>query len=69
MMFPQIIQLLQNPQMFQQKFNEFMKNFQQNNNGISPQQMVQNLLNQGKMSQTQFNNFRQIANNLTGMKY
>ena len=68
-MTPQIMQLLQNPQMFQQKFNEFMKNFQQNNNGISAQQMVQNLLNQGKMTQTQFNNFREIANSLTGMKY
>ena len=68
-MTPQIMQLLQNPQMFQQKFNEFMKNFQQNSNGISAQQMVQNLLNQGKMTQTQFNNFREIANSLTGMKY
>ena len=68
-MTPQIMQLLQNPQMFQHKFNEFMKNFQQNSNGISAQQMVQNLLNQGKMTQTQFNNFREIANSLTGMKY
>lgn len=54
---------LQNPIAFQQRLNEFARNFQGN-----PQQMVQNLLNTGKMTQSQFNQFRNIANQLTGMR-
>lgn len=43
------------PQMVS-KFNEFYQNFQGN-----PQQMVQELLNSGKMSQAQFNSLSQQA--------
>ena len=64
-MNPAIMQLLSNPQMLQQKLSEFATQFQ--NNSITPQQMVQNLMNQGKMSQSQFNMYRDIANKITGM--
>ena len=64
----QILQLLQNPQMFQQKLNEFQQNFQQKFGNMSPQQMVQKLLNEGQMSQSQFNTLRGLANQITGAK-
>lgn len=57
-------QLLQNPLLFRQQLNDFARQFQ---NGANPQQLVQQLLNSGKMSQAQFNQFRDIANQLTGM--
>lgn len=63
----QTIPLLKNPQMFLQKFNEFRENFR--NSGNNPQQMVQQLLNEGKMSQEQFNQYRDIANQLLGTKF
>lgn len=62
----QLQQLLSNPQMFQQKFNEFAQGFQ---NGANPQQLVQNLLNNGKMTQAQFERYRQIANQITGARF
>ena len=62
-------QIMGNPQEFLQKFREFASNFQQNHKGITPQQMVQNLLNSGKMTQAQFNQYRDIANKLTGMNF
>ena len=46
---------------------KYFKNFQKNYGNISPQQMVQNLLNQGKMTQAQFNEYRNMANRITGM--
>lgn len=61
--------LMSNPQQFLQKFREFANNFQKNSNGLTPQQMVQNLLNNGKMTQAQFNQYRDIANKLTGMNF
>lgn len=39
------------------QFNEFRQNFQGD-----PQQMVQQLLNSGKMSQAQYNQLSQMAN-------
>lgn len=64
-MFP-IQQLLSNPQMFKQQFNSFVQNFQRSGN--NPQQMVQNLLNSGQLTQERFNQFRDIANRLTGKR-
>lgn len=58
-------QINNNPNNFQQQFTNFIQNFQQNSN-ISPQQVVQNMLNNGQMSQEQFNQCRQMANMLTG---
>jgi len=52
-----------NPALFMQNFAAFAKNFGQSN----PQQMVQNLLNSGKMSQAQYNQLRSMANQITGM--
>lgn len=60
-------QLLSNPQMFRQQFNNFVQNFQKN--GMNPQQIVQNLLNSGQMTQAQFNQCRDIANKITGQRF
>lgn len=45
-----------NQQNLVSQFNEFRKNFQGN-----PQQMVQELLQNGSMSQQQYNQLRQMA--------
>ena len=60
-------QLISNPQMFKQQFQSFAQNFQRSGN--NPQQMVQSLLNQGKMTQEQFNSYREIANKITGLRF
>lgn len=60
-------QLISNPQMFKQQFQSFAQNFQRSGN--NPQQLVQNLLNQGKMTQEQFNQYRNIANKITGLRF
>lgn len=57
-----------NPLQLMQQFNAFRQNWLQQNPNISPQQAVQNLLNSGKMSQQQFEQFRNIANSFSGMK-
>lgn len=59
-------QLLNNPIQFRQQFESFARNFQQS--GQNPQQVVQQLLNQGKMTQDQFNRLRTIANQITGQR-
>ena len=64
----QIQQFLNHPQMFKQQFDSFAQNFQRNFGNTNPQQMVQNLLNSGKMSQAQFNQYRNIANQITGLR-
>ncbi|MBO6178540.1 MAG: hypothetical protein J6M62_03650 [Selenomonadaceae bacterium] len=51
-----------NPATFMQNFNAFAKNFK----GGDPQQMVQNLLNTGKMTQAQYNQLRATANKIMG---
>lgn len=57
-----------NPLQMMQQFNQFRQNWLQQNPNTSPQQAVQNLLNSGKMSQQQFEKFRNIANSISGMK-
>ena len=59
-------QPLNNPMQFKQQFEAFAKQFQQS--GQNPQQIVQQLLNQGKMTQDQFNRLREQANRITGMR-
>lgn len=54
---------------FNQQLSNFAKQYSQMSNGISPQQMVQQLLNTGRMSQAQFNQFREIANRITGRNF
>lgn len=60
-------QLLSNPQQFKQQLEQFARNFQQG--GQNPQALVQQLLNSGKMTQSQFNQYRDIANQITGMRF
>jgi hypothetical protein len=57
-----------NPLQMMQQFQKFRQNWLQQNPNVSPQQAVQNLLNSGKMSQQQFEQFRNIANSFSGMK-
>lgn len=54
-------------QNFQQQYSQFANNFQQNNNGMDPQMVVQNMLNSGQMSQQQFNQCRMMANQIMGV--
>ncbi len=61
-MFPQA----NNPIQLMQRFKDFAQQFRQS--GQNPQQVVQQLLNQGKMTQDQFNQYRNFANQITGMR-
>ena len=50
-------------------FNNFYEQFKQfvnSYNGGDPKQVVQNLIQSGKMSQDQFNQYSQIANQIFG---
>lgn len=51
-------------QNFQNKLDSYSQQCQQQ--GINPEQQVQNLVNSGRMSQETFNRYAQIANMLTG---
>lgn len=51
-----------NMQNFMNQFNQFKQNFGNQN----PQQMVQQLLDSGKMSQQQFNQLSQMASQIMG---
>lgn len=52
-------------QNFMNQFNQFRQNF---GNHQNPQQMVQQLLDSGKMSQQQFNQLSQMANQILNAK-
>lgn len=65
----QLLQLLQNPQNLMEQFSDFVKNFNQQYNGQNPQQMVQQMLNSGQMSQAQFNQYREYANKILGVRF
>lgn len=54
----------QNPQNLIQQFNEFKNNLHGN-----PQQMVQQLLQNGAMSQNQYNQLRQMASQFQQLLY
>lgn len=53
-------------QNFQNEFSNFANNFQSQAGGADPQQIVNGLMDHGKMSQEEFNRYRQIANMMTG---
>lgn len=57
-----------NPMQMMQQFQQFRDNWMKQNPNKSPQQAVQELLNSGKMSQQQFEQFRNMANSIMGMK-
>ena len=63
----QLQQLLQNPQQFKAQFDNFARNFRQG--GQNPQAIVQQLLNSGQMTQAQFNQLRNMANQITGLRF
>jgi hypothetical protein len=61
------MQMFGNMQNMQSRFQQFVQNFQRQNGGnANPQQMVQNLLNSGRMSQEQFNQIQNVANMVFG---
>lgn len=59
--------LMRNPQNLYQQVNNFAQMISQQSNGMTPQQMVQNLLNSGKVSQGQYEQARNWVNKITGM--
>lgn len=67
-MFPaNFMQMFGNMQNMRNKFQQFAQNFQQQNGGnVNPQQMVQQLLDSGRMSQEQFNQIQNMANMFFG---
>lgn len=50
-----------------QQFINFQNNFGQMFGGMDPAQIGPQLVNSGRISQSQFEQFRQIANAVTGM--
>lgn len=58
------MQMFGNMQNMMQQFNQFRNQIQQQ--GINPQQQVQELLRSGKMSQQQFEQLKAIASMLSG---
>lgn len=50
-------------------FNSFSQQFRAQNQNVNPQQKVQELLNSGRMTQEEFNQLRNIANQITGRNY
>lgn len=64
-----IFNLFNNKQAAQTPQNNFLSFVQQvRQNGISPEQTVRQLVNSGRMSQEQFNQLSQIANQILGRK-
>lgn len=58
------MQMFGNMQNFMSQFNQFRQQIQQQ--GINPQQQVQELLRSGKMSQQQFEQLKAMAQMLSG---
>ena len=57
---------MQNMQNMQQQFQQFMQQYRQQYGNADPQQVVQQLLNSGKMSQSQYEQIRQMTNMFFG---
>lgn len=55
------------PPSFQEQFASFAKQFQ-GPGSMNPQMIVQQLLQSGRMTQEQFNQYSQMANFLTGRR-
>ena len=53
-------------QQFMNQYNNFVNGF---NNQMNPQAKVQEMLNNGSMSQDQFNMLRQATNQIMGTNY
>lgn len=63
---PLIMQLFGGYNNFNNAFTNFMRNPMFQNQQITPQQIVQQKLNSGEMTQEQFNQLRAIANQIMG---
>lgn len=63
---PLIMQLFGDYNNFNNAFTNFMRNPMFQNQQITPQQIVQQKLNSGEMTQEQFNQLRAIANQIMG---
>ena len=59
------MQMFGNMQNMMAQFNQFRQQIQQQ--GINPQQQVMHLMQSGKMSQQQFEQFKAMANMMSGM--
>ena len=59
------LQMFGNMQNLIANFNQFRQQIEKQ--GINPQQQVMQLMQQGKMSQQQFEELRRVANMLSGM--
>ena len=68
MAFQQMIANQQMMQNFQQQFGQFSQQFQ-GNQQANPQMLVQQKLNSGEMTQAQFEQLRNMANQIMGVKY
>ena len=60
---------INNQQDFVNKFQEFKRQFEKQNPNMTPRDVVQKMLESGKMSQTQFNQLRNMANQMLGTQY
>lgn len=67
MMLQQIMANQQQFQAFQQQFGQFAQQFQQGPQNFNPQMLVQQKLNSGEMTQQQFEQLRNMANQLMGV--
>lgn len=63
----QLLNFFGGMQNMQSRFNTFSNNFQKM--GQNPQQMVQQMLNDGRMTQEQFNQLSAAANQLMGRNF
>jgi hypothetical protein len=55
--------------MFLDQLNNFKRDMQQKfGANVNPQQIIQNLLNNGQMTQSQYNNCLNMANNFIGKR-
>lgn len=69
MAFQQMLSNAQMMQQFQQQFQQFSQQFSAGPGQLNPQQIVQQKLASGEMTQDQFNQIRMMANTITGMNY
>lgn len=65
-MFQQMMNNAQQMQQFQQQFGLFQQQFQGGQNVMNPQAIVQQKLNSGEMTQAQYEQLRQMANQIMG---
>lgn len=57
----------QQPQFPMNQLYSFAQQFQTQNPQMDPRYMVQQMINNGQMTQQQYNQYREIANRMTGL--